>query len=137
MVEERLRETAWPEPASDLRDRVLAAAMPRVRPSATWADRMWFSRCWRLAAVALLLALVVLDRIPVVPGSRSPDVPGFAAVETARAVAEVARQVGLPPDQAEALARRALIAASRPAGRTDLGIDPGLVRSGFSRIENP
>lgn len=137
MVEERLREVSLPEPASDLRDRVLAAAMPRVRPGATWADRMWFSRRWRLAAVALLLALVVLDRIPVVPGSRSPDAPGFAAVETTRAAAEAARQAGLSPEQAEALARRVLIAASRPAARSDLGIDPGFVGSSFSRIENP
>jgi hypothetical protein len=115
MLEERLRETAWPEPGSDLRDRVLAAAVPRVRPSATWADRMWFSRRWRLAAVVLVLALVLLDRIPVVPGSPSPDVPGFAAAETARAADEAARQAGLSPEQAAALARRALIAASQPA----------------------
>jgi len=115
-IEERLGGVRWPEPAPDLRDRVLAAAVPRVRPSATWADRMWFSRRWRPAAIALLLALVVLDRISVVS---SPPSNGFgpAAVETARAVDEVAREAGLSRNEADVLARRALYAASRPAAQ--------------------
>lgn len=116
-IGERLRGAGLPEPARDLRDRVLAAAVPRVRPSATWADRMWFSRRWRFAAVALFFAVLALDRISITPGSRVAGGPSPTAVETARAAEEAARQVGLPPDQAAALARRALIAASRPASQ--------------------
>ena len=112
-VEERLRDTAWPEPGADLRDRVLAAAGARVRASVTWADVMWFSRRWRLAAVALFLALGLLDRVSVLPVSPVRD-PGTVAVQTARAAEETALQAGMPPDEAKALARQALIAASQP-----------------------
>jgi len=136
-IEQRLLGPGLPEPAADLRDRVLAAALPLLRPSAIWADRMWFSRRWRLAAIALLLVLVVLGHFSAAPGSFAPSSPDRTAVETAQAVEEAARQVGLPPDQAAALARRALIAASRPAARSDPGIDPGFVGSDFNRIENP
>ena len=113
-IEERLLATGLPGPAADLRDRVVAVAGPHVRPGTSWADRMWFSRRWRLAAIALLLALFVLDGIPFFSSAR-PSGFGPAAVETARAAEEVARQAGLSRSEADLLARRALFAASRPA----------------------
>jgi hypothetical protein len=122
-IEERLREAGLPEPAPDLRGPVLAAARSHARSGVTWADRVWFSRRWRLAAVALFLALAVLDRVPTVSGVPGDQRPGTAAAETARAAQEAARQAGLPPDQADALARRVLIAASRPAPRSEPSID--------------
>jgi hypothetical protein len=126
-IEERLRRMGLPDPAPDLRRRLLAAAAPHVRSTTTWADRVWFSGRWRLAAVALVVAVVGLDRIPVTQYSGRADAPGFAAMETARAAEEAARQVGLSPDQAAVLARRALVAASRPApqeGLSALGLGP-------------
>ena len=123
-AEERLRQAGLPQPAADLRDRVLAAAVPRVRREAraNWADRVWFSRRWRLAAVALLFALVSLDEISAVSGLPRAENPGVAAVETQRAADEVARQAGLTPQQARALADRALVAASRPAPGHEMSV---------------
>ena len=121
-VEERLRAARLPAQAASLRDRVLAAACPRVQPRVAWGDRVWFSRGWRLAAVAVLFATVALDRISSVPGP-TDGAPGPVAVQTARAAREAARQAGLRPDQADALARRVLVAASRPVPGSELALD--------------
>jgi len=79
-IEDQVRQTAWPAPSPQLRDRVLAAAMVAA-PAITWSDRIWFSRGWRLSAVAIALGLVVLDQV-----SGSPQSAGVTLVTQAPAV---------------------------------------------------
>ncbi len=116
-MEDRLRGAGLPAAADDLRDRVLAAAVPLVASAerATWADRAWFSVRWRVAAAAVLVALIALDRVSTTPAGSGAVPYGAVAVETAQAAGEAAREDGLPGEQAERRARRALGAASRPA----------------------
>jgi type VI protein secretion system component VasF len=116
-IESRLRQVAWPAPPADLRARVLSA-IPVTVPAVSWSDRVWFSRAWRLAAVAAVLILAVLESMS--GPAQSPAAPASArAVAEARFVDETARQAGLSPEQAAALARRA-VAAERPA-RSGIG----------------
>jgi hypothetical protein len=118
-IEDRVRQITWPAPSPSLRDRVLSAA-GHVEQPITWSDRMWFSRAWRLSAVAAAVAIVVLDQL-----SESPRSTGFTAATEALAEAQVidetGRQVGLPPDVAASLARRALTEASRPHTKRQSG----------------
>ena len=58
-IERRLRQARWPEPAAELRARVLAAA-PIVNRPVTWSDRVWFSRAWRVAAAAAAAAAIAI-----------------------------------------------------------------------------
>ncbi len=116
-LEERLRNAGLPDPAPELRQRVLAAAGPLVTPGepATWSDRVWFSRRWRYAAVALVIALVALDRVSVMRSSPTSVEFGTIAVESATAAEDAAIEAGIARDEADRLARRALLAESRPA----------------------
>ncbi len=101
-IETRVRQIAWAAPGAGLRARVLASALVTSR-AVSWSDRVWFSRTWRLAAVAVVLLLATLEQVP---GSARSS----AAVESQQAVAdesfveEAARQAGLSPEQAAALA---------------------------------
>ncbi len=131
----RLRGAPFPEPTLALRQRVLAAATAHARPAVTWADRVWFSSRWRFAAIVLLVGLVGLDRLSVVSRGSASEGPATAAVQASQAVEQAAMQAGMPRDQADALARRALIAASRPAQPRNLWLDLAPVESGFSRID--
>jgi hypothetical protein len=110
-IEDRVRHIDWPGPSPDLRDRVLSSAI-FVEHSITWSDRVWFSRAWRLSAAAAALTIVLLDQFS---GSQRPA--GFTASAQALAEAQVidetGRQVGLPPDLAQSLARRSMAEASR------------------------
>jgi hypothetical protein len=110
-IEHRLRRISRPEPSASLRDRILSGAVVTAQPI-TWSDRMWFSREWRLAAVAAAIAIVVLDQI-----AASPRPVVFTATEQSLAEAQVideaGRQLGLPPEVAASLARRALSEAPR------------------------
>jgi hypothetical protein len=111
-VEARVSRVAWVSPPADLRARVLAAA-PVRQPAISWSDRVWFSRAWRFAAVAVVLILAALESMSA--PARPPAVPASAQeAAEARFVDETARQAGLSPEQAAALARRAAT-AERPA----------------------
>jgi hypothetical protein len=121
--EDRLRRVRFPEPASDLRERALTAALRNPAPPATWADETWFSGRWRLGAVALLFALFALDafdRIPAGSGYLLAERPGAVATETAQAARDAARQAGLPDATAELLECQALLAALQPGDEEQL-----------------
>ena len=88
-----------PPPApGGLRERVLAASRPVAAacPAAMRADRIWFSRRWRLAWVATLLAFAALEAVVgrrhAGDRDRSPAAPGAAHEADAAAVA-----LGLAP----------------------------------------
>ena len=110
-VEDRVRQTPWPEPSASLRDRVLSTAVVTA-PPITWSDRIWFSRAWRLTAVGAAFTIVVLDQM-----AASPRPAAFTATEQslaeAQVIEEAGRQLGLPPEVAASLARRALTEAPR------------------------
>ena len=112
----QIREAERLEPNPALRARVLAAARPRVRPSATWADRMWFSRAWRLAAMTIVLVLVAIELMPSPARDRAVG-PSTYAVAAAASTEEAALQMGMKPEEAKALGRRAMAdAMSQPSG---------------------
>jgi hypothetical protein len=111
-VEQRVRQISWPAPPPSLRARVLSAPVGGAQPI-TWSDRVWYSRGWRWSAVGAALVCVLLDRFSGSP--RAADLaPPPRAMAEAQAVDEMGRQVGLPPDVATSLARRALAEASAP-----------------------
>ncbi len=108
-VEQRVREVNWPAPPPALRTRVLSMA-PIVEQPITWSDRVWFSRGWRLAAVAVALVVLAVEILPM--SRQSADVgPTQQALADVRAIDETGRQAGLPPDVAASLASRALSGA--------------------------
>jgi hypothetical protein len=107
-VETRLRQVAWPAPPADLRARVLSA-VPVTSPAVSWSDRVWFSRAWRLTAVAVVLVAATVDYVSG-PTRSSAAAESQQAVAEASFVDETARQAGLSPEQAAALARRAAAA---------------------------
>lgn len=110
-IEERVRRIIWPAPPPGLRDRVLSTAVV-AGPPITWSDRMWFSRGWRLSALAAVLVVIALDQFSTMPQSTGVTAAPYAIAQ-AQAIDEAARQAGLPPEAAAAFARRALAEASR------------------------
>jgi hypothetical protein len=128
-IEKRvLEQWALPEATAGLRGRVLTAATARVAPPATAAERVWFSRRWRLAGAATLVAVLLLDRVPMVLEPHPLDTAGAAALDIGQAVAEAARQLGMTADEANAIARHAVMAATRPTRDSRL-TDPMRVES--------
>jgi hypothetical protein len=115
-IEERVRRIGWPAPPPGLRDRVLSTAVVAGAPI-SWSDRLWFSRGWRLAALAAALVVIALDQVSTVPQSTDVTAAPYAIAQ-ARAIDEAARQAGLPPDAAASFARRALAEASRPMAQS-------------------
>lgn len=114
-IEGRLRRVTWPAPSSDLRDRVLSAAVV-VSPPISWSDRVWFSRAWRLSAVAATLAIGLLDQFSGAHRSVA-FTPAPQTLADARVIDETGRQLGLPPDVAASLAQRVITDASRPVAQ--------------------
>jgi hypothetical protein len=102
-IERRMKQIAWPLPAETLRSRVLSAARATHQP-ATWSDRVWFSRGWRLAAAAVVVCAIGVEALPA-PAMESDG--QFSEAE-ARAIADITREAGIPADVAETLASRAL-----------------------------
>ena len=122
-IEERVRQLTWPVPSRGLRDRVVSAGAVVPRQSITWSDRMWFSRAWRLSAVAVTAVFVALEYLSGPPRVAGAPAPPHVLAE-ARAVDDIVRQLGLSADVAASLARRALFETAHPSpadeGRTAL-----------------
>jgi hypothetical protein len=131
-VKARVRRVTWPAPSAGLRARILSA-VPATSPAVSWSDRVWFSRSWRFAAVAVALALAVLEQVSGPTRSRAATASAQSAAE-ASFVDETARQAGLSPEQAAALARRA-VAAERPA-RSGIGFG-GIALDDFDSVGEP
>ena len=110
-IERAIRQVAWPDPAPDLRGRVLASAR-LAADGVTWADRIWFSRAWRLACAASVVGAIGVASLD----TRGVDatVAGLPAQTEAQGVADVARTLGLPPELSASLARRTLERQARP-----------------------
>lgn len=111
-LESRVRQIAWPEPAEDLRARVLSAA-PVAGPQVTWSDRAWFSRAWRFAAAAAVAGAIALEWLPAT-GDGARLVPTAQALADAQAIDDTVREAGVPADLAASLARRMLADAASP-----------------------
>jgi hypothetical protein len=110
-VEQRLRAHQWPEIPSELRQRVMSAAVIDVE-HLTWSDRVWFSRAWRLAAAAAVVVIVALDQstgVTSTPATASPQV-----VAEAQAIETLAQEAGLSAQTAAWLAQRSIDDALRP-----------------------
>jgi hypothetical protein len=110
-IEKRVRRMPWPAPSPELRDRVLSIAVEVAAPI-TWSDRMWFSRRWRLSALAAVLVAVAVDQFSVASQPAGVSATPYAVAQ-AQAVDEMAREAGLSPEAAASFARRALSDASR------------------------
>jgi hypothetical protein len=115
-IEDRVRQIRWPAPPPNLRARVLSTATIATEPI-TWSDRMWFSRAWRLSAVAAALIVIGFE---LQPSPTRPVEPGPTpqALAEARSVEEIGRQAGLSADLAAWFARRALSAGTSPRAGT-------------------
>jgi hypothetical protein len=75
-------------------------------PPASWGDRVWFSKTWRLAAAGTLLALLGVDRWA---GAWSPVAgsgPAAPAVAEVEAVAALSGEIGLSSEQVRRLVAR-------------------------------
>jgi hypothetical protein len=121
-IERRLRQARWPEPAAELRVRVLATA-PIVGHRLTWSDRVWFSRAWRMSAAAAVVAAIAIESFPGTT-DRSAIVAPPQAVAEGQAIDATGREMGLPPNVVQALARRSVALAARPPadGRASLAL---------------
>jgi hypothetical protein len=117
-VEARVSQIAWPAPSADLRARIISAVVAAV-PPISWSDRVWFSRAWRLAAVAVVLVAGATEYLSGPTGSSTVTASEHMTAE-ARFVDETARQAGLSSEQAAALARRT--AAAENGGRRGAGL---------------
>jgi|WetSurMetagenome_2_1015567.scaffolds.fasta_scaffold575281_2 hypothetical protein len=97
-------QDTWILPDPALRERVLAAAGPRVCASAAWPDRIWFSRRWRVAALAFFIGGIGLDWLAGGPTGSPASVT--QAKPAAADAGSLGRLTGLPPELAAELARR-------------------------------
>lgn len=111
-LEVSIRRAHWPEPSPDLRARVLRDAALAGHPVA-WTDRIWFSRGWRISLTSATAGAVLLVYMS---GPRTPFDPPMPA-ERARftAIEATMRDAGLRPEEAAAVARRAVIDSWPPA----------------------
>jgi hypothetical protein len=110
-IEDQVRETRWPTPSPQLRDRILSSVVVAAKPIA-WSDRVWFSRACRLAAVAVVLAVAAIEQLP--GSSRSlPVAPVTHAIAEAQLMNDAVQQLGLPPAIAASYARREMLNARR------------------------
>jgi hypothetical protein len=110
-IEDRVRRHAWPEPSPELRARVTAIATVS-REQLTWSDRLWFSRAWRLSAIATVIVTIALEYFSGSPAASRSLTPSLTQ-DSAQAFVDAGRQLGLPADVTALLARRALSEAPR------------------------
>jgi hypothetical protein len=103
-LEARLRGLREPDLPADLKGRVLAAV--ELAPVVTWRDRVWFSTRWRVAAAALLLALLSADRWVMPPRpAGSPDNDAATAADL-QALEAVGAEIGMPAGMMRRLGER-------------------------------
>jgi hypothetical protein len=74
---------------------------------------MWFSRAWRIAAAAAVVAAIAIESLPGTT-DRTAFVAPPQAVAEAQVIDATGREMGLPPNVAQALARRAVAMTARP-----------------------
>lgn len=106
-IQRQLLETGRREPPWEMRERVLAATMPLVRPDDSRLDRMWFSPKWRMAGALVFFGLAGVEAVSnhlVAPAPQAQDRP---AEDPAQTVAMAAIEVGLTPSDAAALVAQA------------------------------
>ena len=115
-LERDVQHLSWPQPGADLRARVLGS-VPLVERPVPWWDRVWFSRSWRLCAAGIVAALIAAESFV----DRSVPDPTMtpARAADARALDDVGRDLGLPPEITAALAKR-VASSSAATGQTDL-----------------
>ena len=109
-VERAVRGIVWPETPPELRARVLAAARIADTP-VTWADRVWYSRTWRVVAAAAVAGALAIASLP---GSDETP-PAQANASVSRAIDEIGEELDLPRDVMITLARRTVRADSQRA----------------------
>jgi len=113
-IERRLGQARWPEPAAELRARVLTATPIDNRP-VTWSDRVWFSRAFRLAAAATFIGAVAIGALSD-PRANGIEAPTGIALAEVRVIDDAGQELGLPGSLTAALRRRVLVSgASRTA----------------------
>ena len=103
-LEERLGRLPRPELPDDLRQNVLGAAVFAAAPD--WRDRVWFSRRWRLATAALVLAVLLLDQRAGRPPGAGSDLQPSASRPTALEAASLAERTGVPVESVQQLLAR-------------------------------
>ncbi len=96
------------EPGAELRARVLAAAMPLVRPDDSRLDRIWFSPRWRTIAALAFLALVVLERTSPQVNTWAPVARDTQSNTTVRAAVAAAQEAGLSQDEVTVIVAQAI-----------------------------
>jgi hypothetical protein len=107
-IQRQLLETERPEPPLDMRDRVLAATMPLVRPNDSRLDCIWFSRKWRIAGAFVLMVLVGCEAVSNSLITPVPEAQDRPAADLAETVGVAAIEVGLTPADAAALVEQAI-----------------------------
>jgi hypothetical protein len=103
-LERRARRIAWPEPSPGLRGHVLKTTAPMLAHRITWSDRIWFSRAWRVTALAILAAAIALEALQ--NGFRVTGESRADPLTEAHLLDDTLRDLGLPGDLAASLARR-------------------------------
>jgi hypothetical protein len=82
------------------------AAATLSSPAPTWRDRVWYSRTWRVVALATLLAVLALDHWSAGWGALATPGPDQAAVEELDEVTSVSAELGVPADAVRQLGSR-------------------------------
>jgi hypothetical protein len=103
-LESRLRRIAWPEPADELRARVLAESA-HVGPGVTWIDRIWFSRAWRQSVLVAAAAIILVGQWLAATPQPAP-LPAQVATARTESLIDLINQAGVPADLAAAIVRR-------------------------------
>jgi len=83
----------------------MAAASLAPRPS--WRDRVWYSTAWRLAAAAMLVAVLVGDRWSAGTFRGEIAGPAPAALEESRQITAAGVEMGLSESAMQTLVSRA------------------------------
>jgi hypothetical protein len=104
-LETRLRALTPPALPGELKRRVMAEA--RLAPRPSWRDRAWYSRGWRLGAVAMLLAIFAADRWSAGMSRADAVTPPALAADEKLTVDAVGKELGMPPEAMERLVARA------------------------------
>ena len=96
-TERQLLATERPEPPRELRQRVLASAMPLVRAEDSTLDRLWFSPTWRIAVVISFIALAGVEVVSNRGAAPTAVAESQPVATPARTVALAAAELGLSP----------------------------------------